>query len=159
DGDWLVLCTTWAPRFVQPRLVPACLKGVEVRFKNLGNPHFNPRSLRKLPQSYRRWIDHIRLDLREKVSEGLSGEDAQRESQRFEEDIKAQLGEGGLIEKGIELLIRSQEAYKQLSSAKAKEQKDLKRRAAPWLAWCYMNESLYRRDRRIDKERSWRLFQ
>ena len=62
------------------------------------------------------------------------------------------------IERGIRLLMQSQEAYRALATATEQQRTQLERRAAPYRAWLLTNESFLRRDRG-DRQRGWRLFQ
>lgn len=142
------LQTTWAPRFVQPRIVPR--EGVvPVAFHQLAAAAFPVGDLRPLPQTYVRWVGEQERELRTEIVQGLNEADAARETDRFNRDLAGQRQEARFIEQGINLLEESQAAYRRSPTD---------RRAAPYRAWLLMNQSFLERDRG-DTSRGWRLFQ
>ena len=52
----LPIATTWAPRYIQPRIDPVTMKGFPTRYADLANPDFDHRALLRLPEEYDRWI-------------------------------------------------------------------------------------------------------
>ncbi|MBY5591658.1 helicase [Rhizobium leguminosarum] len=150
------ITTTWAPRFVQPRIVPRDIKDVECRFSLLAKDH-DVSSLLALPTEYFSWIDQQVRDLSDKVVAGLASEEAARERKRFTEDVAGQRYEAELIERGIRILVDARAAALAVPKATASERPKLLRKAAPWNAWLMTNEAFARRDR--DPDRKWRLFQ
>lgn len=76
-----VLRTTWAPRFVQPRILPREIP-MPVTFAALGNEATDIDSLLVLPREYANWITTEDERLRGAVREGLPAEEADRESLR-----------------------------------------------------------------------------
>lgn len=154
-GERLKLETTWAPRFVQPRIEPRKIN-VATEFGVLADKDFNPTDLLALPLAYRAWIKAAETKLEPEVGAGLSTDDAQREKDRLRSDLAAQREEARLIERGIQLLIdaRAAEAEAQTHGVTP----DRLQRAAPWQAWRYTNEAFARRDVNRKKP-GWRLFQ
>ncbi|MDX2275451.1 MAG: DEAD/DEAH box helicase family protein [Hyphomonadaceae bacterium] len=156
-AESITLRTTWAPSFVQPRIVPRGLD-LPIQFGALADETFDVTGLRALPQAYREWIDEEERRLTTTVREGLQGEEADRESHRLRGDIAAQRNEAGFIERGIRLLEESQTAARALAGAEPTQRDQLRTRASPYRAWLLMNRSFFERDAR-DPARGWRLFQ
>lgn len=156
DGT-LLLTTTVAPRFAQPRIVARNIN-MPFQFSILQDPDFDAVKLRELPQSYARWIDDQEHRLTPVVGAGLEAADAEIEIERLRKDLAAQRSEAYYIERGVELLIESKKSADALSSGSDGNRELLERRAAPWRAWAMTNEAFARRDRR-DPTRGWRLFQ
>ena len=158
-GDEIVnLTTTWAPRFVQPRIIP---RGADVptQFGRLADRAFPVRELQALPAAYTAWVrDHV-SSLRGQVRQGLSPEDADLETERLAIDEAGQLAEAGFIRRGVELLTEAQAASAQLAAAPGgPNAAGLRARAAPYEAWLLMNRAFFERDG-ADAGRGWRLFQ
>ena len=158
-GDEIVnLTTTWAPRFVQPRIIP---RGADLptQFGRLADRTFPVRELQALPGAYTAWVrDHV-SSLRGQVREGLSPEDADLETERLAIDEAGQLAEAGFIRRGVELLVEAQAASAQLAAApEGPNAAGLRARAAPYEAWLLMNRAFFERDG-ADASRGWRLFQ
>jgi hypothetical protein len=158
EEDTRVLATTWAPRFIQPRIVAQSLN-IPLEFAKLADPELDISELDVLPAEYRRWISQHESHLRVDVRRGLSQEDAEAESRRLESDLEAQRKEARFIERGIQLLAASQRAAKQLIDIKDHHQKErLAMLAAPWWAWILMNRSYLSRESN-NAGKGWRLFQ
>jgi len=156
---WLILRTTWSPRFVQPRITARELDGLPVSFKVLADETFDVAKLLEIPRAYTAWINAEEQRLKDAVRDGLAPEDADRESRRLEADINAQRGEAEYIRKGIQLLGEAQSAFRQSATETDTAGKAaLLLRAAPYRAWLYMNRSFLRRDKR-NAVAKWRLFQ
>ena len=158
-GDETVtLGTTWAPRFVQPRIIPRSAD-VPTQFGRLADRAFRVDSLQALPAAYTAWIrDHV-SSLRDQVRQGLSNEDADTETERLAVDEAGQAAEAGFIRRGVELLVEAQAAAVQLAGAPGGSNAAvLRRRAGPYEAWLLMNRAFFERDG-VDPDRGWRLFQ
>jgi hypothetical protein len=156
-GDDLILRTTPAPRFSQPRIVARNIH-VPYQFGVLKDPEFDISLLLALPKSYSVWINEQETRLKDTVSAGLEPADAAIEVARLHKDIAAQRAEARYIERGVELLIASKKAYDALCGGGAGDRDALVRRAAPWRAWTMTNEAFALRDA-YDATRGWRLFQ
>jgi hypothetical protein len=158
-GDEIIaLRTTWAPRFVQPRIIP---RGADVptQFGRLADRAFQVSDLQALPAAYVAWIhDHV-SSLRDQVRAGLLAEDADLETERLAIDEAGQIAEAGYIRRGIDLLVDAQAASEQWVTAPDKSNAAaLRLRAAPYEAWLLMNQAFFERDG-ADQDRGWRLFQ
>lgn len=157
DADELTLATTIAPRFTQPRIVARQID-LPFQFAVLKDPGFDARKLLELPRAYAKWIDEQEVRLRTTVTAGLDRADAEVEAARLRKDLAAQRAEARYIERGVELLITSKQAFDTLSTQGGSNRAELERRAAPWRAWIMTNEAFALRDR-YDSKRGWRLFQ
>lgn len=158
DGGTLTLATTWAPRFVQPRIIPTDID-VEYRFARLSDPDFSAADLLELPKLYREWVQAASGELEQSVRRGLSLPDADAETARLKQDTKGQLAEAEYIERGVKLLIAARDAAAKIGATPdGTEKESLRRRAIPWFAWSMTNEAFSRRDGN-QTERGWRLFQ
>ena len=155
--DALRLETTIAPRFAQPRIVARRIE-VPYQFAKLCDPGFDAAVLRRLPESYRAWINDQEKRLSASVVVGLEEADALLESDRLQKDLNAQRAEARYIERGVELLVTSKAAADELDEGVQAESSTLEQRAAPWRAWTMTNEAFANRDRQ-DVDRGWRLFQ
>lgn len=157
-GETVTLTTTWAPRFVQPRIIP---RGADVptQFGRLADRTFPVSELQALPAAYTAWVrDHV-SSLRAQVREGLSPDDADIETERLAIDEAGQLAEAGFIRRGVELLMEAEVASAQLAAApQGPDAAGLRTRAAPYEAWLLMNRAFFERDA-ADASRGWRLFQ
>ncbi|HEY1745731.1 MAG TPA: DEAD/DEAH box helicase [Xanthobacteraceae bacterium] len=156
-GDNLALTSTWSPRFVQPRIIPR-EPNASMTFADLSSPERLVEELLSIPSDYQRWITDEESRLRDAVREGLAPTEADNESSRLQDDLADQRREAQFIERGIRLLMLSQEAYRAMAASTGQAGADLERRAAPYRAWLLTNESFLRRDGG-DRRRGWRLFQ
>jgi hypothetical protein len=158
NGDDLVLTTTWAPRFVQPRVIPRYID-LPITFSALSSDTLDLTELLTLPRNYEDWAREELSRLRNVVREGLDHEQAELETRRLELDISAQRQEAQFIERGIRLLLDSQFAYRQINAERSAERREeLLRLSAPYRAWLLTNRSFFHRDRQ-SATRGWRLFQ
>jgi hypothetical protein len=157
DGAEVILQTTSAPRFAQPRIAARNLD-LPFQFAVLKDPAFDASRLLALPRAYAAWIDGQESRLKDKVTTGLSPGDATIETMRLRKDIAAQRAEAHYIERGVGLLIESKNAFDTLAAGGGGNRAALERRAAPWQAWTMMNEAFALRDA-FDAKRGWRLFQ
>lgn len=156
-GAEVILRTTSAPRFEQPRIVARNLD-LPFQFSVLKDPEFDASRLLALPRAYVAWIDGQETRLKDKVETGLEPGDAAIEAARLCKDIAAQRAEAHYIERGVELLITSKKAFDLLTNSGGGDRAALERRAVPWLAWAMTNEAFALRDA-FDAKRGWRLFQ
>jgi hypothetical protein len=152
--------TTWAPRFVQPRIVPPMLLDVPFKFAELADPNTPCSQLQALPDEYRKWISVQEPRLRQEVRTGVASvADADAESRRLEQDLDGQRKEARFIERGVHLLVAAQAAAQRaMSETNPATKRQLEREAMPWRAWILMNRSFLNRDSG-DAARGWRLFQ
>ncbi|MGR3496582.1 DEAD/DEAH box helicase family protein [Citreimonas sp.] len=157
EGASLLLRTTCAPRFAQPRIVARNLD-LPYQFAVLKDPKFDVSRLLALPREYSRWIDEQEARLRDTVTVGLDPADAAIEAARLGKDIAAQRAEARYIERGVELLVASKKAANALATGDPDDRHALEQRAAPWRAWTMTNEAFALRDS-FDVNRGWRLFQ
>jgi len=155
-GDDLILRTTPAPRFAQPRIVARNID-VSYQFAVLKDPGFDASRLFALPEAYTTWINEQETRLKDTVTAGLDPVDAAIEAARLRKDIAAQRAEARYIERGVELLIASKKSHDALLDS-GSNRDTLERRAAPWRAWTMTNEAFALRDA-YDTTRGWRLFQ
>lgn len=150
----VVLQTTWAPRYGQPRIDPRRVDGVPTRYSELADPNTDVSRLLALPDEYDSWVgEQSKID----VGTGLPLAIANEERASHARDIEAYRRESGYIRAGIELLKEAQAAYQSLPSASPRERETLSKRAAPWLAWIQTNEAF--RDYGRGQFTEWRLFQ
>lgn len=157
ESGKLTLATTIAPRFTQPRIVARQID-LPFQFAVLKDPGFDARRLLELPRAYAKWIDEQEVRLKATVGAGLDRADAEIESARLRKDLAAQRAEARYIERGVELLIASKQAFDTLPGHEGGSRAELERRAAPWRAWIMTNEAFALRDA-SDPKRGWRLFQ
>lgn len=154
---FLSVRTTWAPRYVQPRIDARTIDGVPTSYAELAAADTDPSRLLALPEAYDEWIGaqseiDVGVDLSEQVAED--------ERRTHAADLDAYRRESAYIRDGIHLLCDSQAASQTLSSSPpqiADDREALSRRAIPWQAWLRTNETfaLYGNDQYTD----WRLFQ
>lgn len=159
DATRTILSSSWAPRFVQPRIVPPMSVNIPCAFAKLADPGQECSDLLALPRAYRDWIAAQEPQLRSEVRAGLSPQDADAETTRLEKDISCQRKEAQYIERGVQLLIESQKAARRIDTETDQAvKKRLVREAIPWRSWILMNRSFLRREKN-DSTRGWRLFQ
>jgi hypothetical protein len=149
--------TTWAPRYVQPRIDPRIVADVPTSYEELSSEATDPRRLFALPDSYDDWIhEQSRVD----VGLGLAPEQAEEERRTHGRDLDAYRRESCYIRQGIEVLCAAREARRQLNEAPpvtSEERARLIRRGAPWEAWLRTNETFaLHGDTRLT---NWHLFQ
>jgi hypothetical protein len=147
-GHQLRLATTWMPRYQQPRMVPHKIADVSTQFLILGADGFNPARLRPLVSAYQAWIAK-----EEKTVDPAHGvqdtNEADREREKFRQDIANYRRETERIALGVDLLEFS---YKRFREAPAC------REALPYRAWLLLNRTFLEAgvERGIE---SWHLFQ
>ena len=148
--------TTWAPRYVQPRIDPQTIDDVPTSFEELADSSTDVNRLFALSGAYDRWIEeqsgsNVSSDVR-----ALS----QDEQETLARDLKAYRSESQYIREGIQVLQEARDAYIALSSSASlsdEEQEALRQRSIPWQAWLRANETFaaYGQDQFTD----WRPFQ
>jgi hypothetical protein len=160
SGGNVMLATTWAPRFVQPRIVPPTIPGIPYTFAVLADAAQPCSALQVLPDAYRQWITDREPVLRQEVRTGVASiEEADAETRRLEQDLAGQRKEARYIERGVQLLMMSQKAAQSLQVDPKNAKRDqLEREAMPWRAWLLMNRSFLNREKGA-ANRGWRLFQ
>jgi len=141
--------TTWAPRYIQPRIDPRAIPGVPTRYTELADSSMDLDRLLLLPDAYDSWI---------RAHSDQAGEDGEDDRSR-DADLQAYQRESGYIRAGIELLKESRAAADALAAqgGSGSNAADLGRRAAPWTAWMRTNETFAQYGGR--KFTDWRLFQ
>jgi hypothetical protein len=156
SSDGLVrLGTTWAPRYVQPRIDPAIITGLPTRYVELADPNADHTRLLLLPERYDEWIAAQALF---DAGEGLSLELADRERRAHAQDIELYRRESSYIRAGIHLLLDSRSVATALASrAELGTWSALDPRATPWEAWLLTNEAFAQYGGARFTE--WRLFQ
>lgn len=143
------LRTTWAPRYVQPRIDPRIIMGVPTLYSELADPGMDVDRLLALPDAYDAWIQG-----EAERPGGNEGDEGSRQA-----DLEAYRRESDYIRAGVELLKESRLAARTLESRgrSGSPGADLARRAAPWTAWLHTNETFARYGGR--RFTDWRLFQ
>ena len=145
-----VLKTTWAPRYVLPRIIPT--DGNVVRdIAKLAQPDCIA-GLDPLIEDYERWLEAV---ARIPIDEGIDGPDATeargREAQKLRRDLESWKSELSSIRTGIEILRKSRAKW----SGPGMQKDPL---GIPFEAWVAMNAAMAKVA--ADKGYSeWRLFQ
>jgi hypothetical protein len=150
--DTVKLRTTWAPRFVQPRVRPVDYPGVVRRMRDLAEAK-DSSGLTALVTAYRAWID-TEPTRTNPTAGAQSTEEAQREKQKFDEHRKQWAAEADAIEAGIAILEESRKHWKE-PGAQADPL------AIPFEAWRATNETMANLMlRRFGEDKGmWHLFQ
>jgi Helicase conserved C-terminal domain len=153
-GGMRTLRTTWMPRYVLPRMRPAVLPRLPIAYEALANVATDVASLGDLVDEMRHWIvgveDTTRLSW---PGESGSPEDEARQQMRFRADIAAWRREADRVERGADLLKRSQAAWRRDPHGPA---------AIPYRAWHLLNTAFAHAnpDREDSSQKpGWRLFQ
>ena len=132
-GDEVRLRTTWAPRFVQPRLRPLEYNEVERGMRQLATTA-DTAGLTAIVAAYRRWIDAE--PTRTDPAQGTTTEkEAADESAKFQKHLSLWKGEADAIEAGIAILSESRSHW----TAPGPQANPY---AMPWEAWRAMNETM-----------------
>lgn len=151
-GTNIQLETTWAPKYVLPRLVPTDLtsQGVESRIAELAKSDCL-RGVEPLVGAYSAWIESVRTH---PVSRGLDPGDSlniNREAEKLRGDVSKWSEELAAISAGIIILKKSYASW----SGPGKQSDP---RGIPFEAWLSMNEAMSVVAARKGYER-WHLFQ
>lgn len=149
-----VLETTWAPRYIQPRIVPTSANGVQRRVRSLAQPD-GLDGLSPLVPAMKDWLDNLPKVVN--PAEGLDPTDAEgidREEKAFRDDLQKWDAEMKAVEAGLKCLRESRDAWRQRGP-----QSDP--RAAVYEAWLAMNETMadFMKARFGGDDNEWRLFQ
>ncbi|AMO99571.1 helicase conserved C-terminal domain protein [Collimonas arenae] len=154
DNDSTVLRTTWAPRYVQPRIVPTSGNSINRHVRALGKAE-GFAGVVPIVAAMRDWLAEQpnKID----PTDGLDKSDItsiERETEKFKEDLQKWGNEIASIETGIELLKESRAAW----SARGKQTDN---KAIVFEAWLAMNESManFMQKRFKNDDGEWRLFQ
>ena len=151
------LRTTWAPRYVQPKIEARTIPGVPTSYAALARRDTNLQDLLALPDVYDDWIrTQENLD----VTDGLPDGVADSEHRAHQADLTAYRRESRYIRDGVNLLAESAQAAASLANdanLSSEARAVLARRAVPWEAWLRTNEAFaaYGGHRFT----GWRLFQ
>lgn len=154
----VTLQTTWAPRYIQPRIEPSVIDGVPTSYADLARRDAQVvESLVALPDAYDDWIRRQEeVDVGARLAEPL----AQEERQAHARDVAAYVRESRYIRRGVELLQASAADAARLAQGlqlSPEEKARLAKRAVPWEAWLRTNETFARYGGR--RFTDWRLFQ
>ncbi len=154
SGEILLLETTWAPRYIQPRIVPTAATGVERGVRALSQPNSLDRLLPIIP-AMQDWLDKLPSQIN--PSDGLDKGDTEgvaRETEAFKEDLKKWCAEKNAVEAGLAVLEESRKAWQSRGS-------QVNQKAAVYEAWLGMNEAManFMKLRFGTDDSKWRLFQ
>ncbi|HVV52250.1 MAG TPA: DEAD/DEAH box helicase family protein [Polyangia bacterium] len=143
------LRTTWMPRYVLPRMTTATLEAVPTNYARLADEALDVSIVDALPREMSTWVDMTEAETRLfwPGEEGTE-EDERIQQARFREDLTAWRREAARVKKGIDLLSRSQRAYKANPQSEA---------AIPYRAWLLLNRTFQVAS--SDPSAGWRLFQ
>jgi hypothetical protein len=153
-GDSVRLRTTWAPRYVQPRIIPLDYPGVIRNIRALSEPD-GLDGILPLVTELKGWLNSLpgRVD----PMSGLDASDVdgrEREQEKFDADLRAWGNEIAAMETGLSILQESRRHW----VARGPQSSPL---AMPFEAWLAMNEAMadMMRARTGDDSGKWRLFQ
>ncbi|TDY24585.1 helicase-like protein [Paraburkholderia sp. BL6665CI2N2] len=150
----LVLETTWAPRYIQPRIVPTRGNGVQRQVRTLSSPD-GLDGLAPLVPAMQEWLNALPSQMN--LAEGLNSSDAdglEREVEAFHQDLEKWRSEMSSVAAGLDCLRESKEAWRMRGA-----QGDPK--AIVFEAWLAMNETMadFMKIRFGHDDNEWRLFQ
>lgn len=150
EGDTHRLSTTWAPRYVLPRIIPTD-GAVERNIEKLSRPDCLA-GLAPLIESYEAWLTEV---AKHPVDQGLDGPGAaeQRalEQDKLLRDVAAWTAEMGAIRTGLQILEKSRAHW----SGPGVQKSPL---GIPFEAWVSMNLAMAK-VARVKGYDEWRLFQ
>lgn len=151
DGN-VELHSSWAPRFVLPRIKPTKLDDVPVGYERLSDPGLDIDDLNELPDRMVSWIEDVKrhVDQNGLLEADLAPDEnvLVQEENRYRNDLDAWNAEQARVRLGIELLKASQAAYERDATS---------REAIPYRAWLATNASFL--DAAKMANPGWRLFQ
>jgi hypothetical protein len=107
----MTLRTTWAPRYVQPRIVPTEGNGINRHVRSLSTPGgFD--TVVPIVEAMRKWLASVpnKVDL----TEGIDPSDTPsiaRETEKFQDDMQKWTSELSSIDAGIKVLQESRQAW------------------------------------------------
>jgi hypothetical protein len=150
EGQMHRLTSTWAPRYVLPRIIPTN-RGVELNIENLAEAD-SVEGVKPIVAAYEKWLIEVASY---PVDRGLDGADAaemkEREQGKLLKDIASWKAELGAIRCGIAILEESRAHWSGPGVQKS-------RMGIPFEAWVSMNLAMAR----VAKSKGyneWRLFQ
>lgn len=143
------LRTTWMPRYTLPRMQAFAIDTVPTKYSALAEQDLNLSALDGLPKAMLSWIADVEAGTRLSWPEEMtSAADDERQRLALHHDIAAWRHESARISRGIDVLVRSQVAWRNDPSCSA---------AIPYRAWLCTNSSF--RQQSLDADAGWRLFQ
>lgn len=156
-GGSLVLQTTWAPRYVQPRVVPKEHAGINRNIRALSRSD-GLEGVLPLAPALDGWFAGLPNAVR--LSEGLDATDLEslaREKGGFESDCNDRRKEIAAVKAGLAILSESKVAWDK-TSRRGMQQDEA---AIVYEAWLSMNEAMadLLKDKVPDDSGAWRLFQ
>lgn len=157
DASSLQLCTTWAPRYTQPRITPKNPAGIKPGMRILAQPD-GLIAIQPLSAALDEWFRS--LDDRVDLAKGLdpSDQDAlRREQGGYAEDKEGWRNEIAAVKAGLTILNDSKVAW----DATARRGPQADERANVYEAWLSMNETMadLLAERFGNDTGAWRLFQ
>lgn len=152
-----VLRTTWAPRYIQPRIIPKEHEGIVRNIRALSQPRGLDGVL-PLGAALEGWFSGLSRSVQ--LDAGLEATDLKgldREKNGFEKDCVAWEKEIAAIKVGLSILQESRAAWEKTS--RRGQQAD--EAATAFEAWLCMNEAMadLLRDKLKNDKGGWRLFQ
>lgn len=156
-ADDLLLRTTWAPRYTQPRIVPVSYPSINPNIRDLSTPE-GLNGLLPLAKELDGWFNS--LPKKVKLDEGLSKGDAEgllREQAGFARDKVAWSKEIRAINAGLKILEESRAEWQKLGRRGPQSNE----KAVLFEAWLSMNETMANlmKEKLSDDTGAWRLFQ
>ena len=156
-GSNLVLRTTWAPRYTQPRIIPKEHEGIVRNIRALSLPRGLDGVL-PLGAALDAWFSGLSQSV--DLESGLAATDVkalERERNGFEKDCVAWEKEIATIKAGLAILQESREAWMKTAQRGAQASET----AIVFEAWLCMNEAMadLLKDKLKDDSGKWRLFQ
>lgn len=153
----VLLRTTWAPRYVQPRILPKSYPRVDPNIRRLSEPD-GLSGLLRLGEELEQWF--AGLDGAVDLEVGLDRNDAEgllNERRGFAEDKKQWRAEIDAVKAGFDILQASKQRWD--TSKQRGQQQD--EGAIVYEAWLAMNETMANlmRQKVKDDSGAWRLFQ
>ena len=147
------LRTTWMPRYVLPRVRATEIADVPTTYRELSTDATDLAALSALPRAMEEWVARVAREtqLFAPGEEGSAADEAAQQV-RFQADLQAWGREADRIAKGIQLLARSQLAWRSAPMAAA---------AIPYRAWLLLNRTFHEANppRENEPPSGWRLFQ
>lgn len=152
--DEIRLRTTWAPRYVLPRIVPIDYPGIERTIRTLSQPE-SLTGVAPIVDALKAWLE--RLPSTVDTARGLVPGDRdaiEAEARKFREDLASWQREIDAVQAGLELLTESKKHW-------TTRGRQTNPRAIPFEAWLAMNEAMadVMKARLGTDDGKWRLFQ
>ncbi len=151
---FLVLESTWTPRYIQPRIVPTSANGVQRCVRSLAQPD-GLDGLTPLVPAMQEWLKDLPGQVN--PAEGLDHSDTggiAREEEAFGQDMQKWEAEMKAIEVGLRCLRESRDVWR-------KRGPQTEPKAVVYEAWLAMNETMadFMKSRFGGDDNEWRLFQ